>query len=53
MQNNLNKDLKNKPLNTKSTAKNTQMIMAESWLKRFSDKHINETDKEFRDWLEK
>lgn len=26
---------------------------AETWLKRFSEKHGNETDEEFREWLER
>ncbi len=53
MQNKLNKDLKNKPLNIKYGLKKDLMNMAKSWSIAFSNKHKHEINKEFTAWLEK
>ncbi len=53
MQKQLKKDLKNKPLNTKSGLKKDLMTMAKLWSIAFSNKHKHETEKEYTAWLEK
>ena len=53
MQKQLKRDLKNKPLNTKSTQKGGWMKLAKSLSTAFSNKYKNMSDEQFTHWLEK